>query len=87
MRRCGSLVKVYLSEIYNIMDTIIDKYLKVKKIIASCKTLDHTKVAKQTIENLSIICLGVALPYEFYIVYINNLKFFLKLKIDELTKI
>ena len=66
---------------------LIEKYTKVKKVIASCKTLDHTKVAKQMVENLSVLCLGVPLPYEFYATYINNLKFFLKLKIDELTKI
>ena len=66
---------------------LIEKYLKVKKVIASCKTLDHTKVTKQMIENLSVMCLGMHLPYEFYSTYINNLKFFLKLKIDELTKI
>lgn len=68
-------------------NTFIEKYLKVKKVIASCKTLNHTKVAKQMVENLSVMCLGVALPYEFYATYINNLKFFLKLKNDELTKI
>jgi len=65
----------------------IKKYLKVKKVITSCTTLDHTKVAKQMVENLSMMCLGIPLPYEFYSTYINNLKFFLKLKIDELTKI
>ena len=66
---------------------LIEKYSKVKKVIASCKTLDHTKVAKQMIENLSMMCLGIPLPYEFYSTYINNLKFFLKLKIDEFNKI
>ena len=73
-----------MSKDYN---TFIDKYLKVKKVIESCKTLDHTKVTKQMIENLSIMCLGVSLPYEYYSIYLHNLKFFLKLKIDELTKI
>ena len=68
-------------------DTFIEKYLKVKNVIASCKTLDHTKVARQMVENLSILCLGIPLPYEFYSTYLHNLKFFLKLKIDELTKI
>ena len=68
-------------------NTFIEKYLKVKNVIASCTTLDHTKVAKQMVENLSLLCLGISLPYEFYSTYLHNLKFFLKLKINELTKI
>ncbi len=68
-------------------NTFIDKYLKVKEVIASCTTLDHTKVARQMVENLSLLCLGISLPYEFYSTYLHNLKFFLKLKINELTKI
>ena len=68
-------------------NSFIDKYLKVKTVIASCTTLDHTKVAKQMVENLSILCLGISLPYEFYSTYLHNLKIFLKLKINEFTKI
>ena len=41
-----------MSKDYN---TFIDKYLKVKKVIESCKTLDHTKVTKQMIENLHTV--------------------------------
>jgi hypothetical protein len=66
-----------MSKDYN---TFIDKYLKVKKVIESCKTLDHTKVTKQMIENLHT----VNLRCNFNDVYINNLNFFLKLKTDEL---
>lgn len=66
-----------MSKDYN---TFIDKYLKVKKVIESCKTLDHTKVTKQIIENLC----SVNLRCNFNDVYINNLNFFLKLKTDEL---
>jgi hypothetical protein len=66
-----------MSKDYN---TFIDKYLKVKKVIESCKTLDHTKVTKQMIENLDT----VNLRCNFNEVYINNLNFFLKLKTDEL---
>jgi len=73
-----------MSENYN---TFIDKCLKVKRIIKSCETLDHIEVTKQIIENLSVMYLGISLPYDFYTLYINNLKFLLKLKLNELTKI
>lgn len=70
-----------MSKDYN---TFIDKYLKVKKVIESCKTLDHTKVTKQIIENLCEVNLKISSKCNFNDVYINNLNFFLKLKTDEL---
>lgn len=63
----------------------IETYIKIKNIIESCTTTPHLKVAKQMIENLTAICLNSHLSYDFYILYINNLKFFLKRKNDELS--
>jgi len=85
MKLYGSVTK-YISVMSKNSNEFIDKYLKVKRVIKSCETLDHIEVTKQMIENLSVLYLGIHLPYEFYTVYINNLKFFLKLRLSEIVK-
>lgn len=63
----------------------LDRYAKVKKVIESCTTLEHTKVAKQMINNLTALCMYNTVPYDFYVFYINQLKSFLNKKIHELS--
>lgn len=63
----------------------LERYSKVKSIIKSCTNKDHTKVANQMIDNLIVLCLNNSLSYDFYIFYINKLKFLLNEKIDELS--
>jgi hypothetical protein len=63
----------------------LDRYAKIKNTIDSCETLDHVKVTKRMIDNLSVLCLYNALPYDFYIFYINQLKSLLNKKFNELS--
>ena len=63
---------------------IIDSYDKAKEIIKSCINEGHIKVARQVIDNLTVLCLNEHLPYDYYILYINNLKNNLKEKIKQL---
>jgi hypothetical protein len=63
----------------------LDRYAKIKNTIDSCETLDHVKVTKRMIDNLSTLCLYNALPYDFYIFYINQLKSLLNKKFNELS--
>ena len=63
---------------------IIDSYDKAKEIIKSCVNESHVKVARQVIDNLTVLCLNEQLPYDYYILYINNLKNNLKEKIKQL---
>jgi len=63
----------------------LDRYAKIKNTIDSCETLDHVKVTKRMIDNLSTLCLYNTLPYDFYIFYINQLKSLLNKKFNELS--
>jgi hypothetical protein len=63
---------------------IIDGYDKAKEIIKSCVNENHVSVARQVIDNLTVLCLNEHLPYDYYILYINNLKNNLKEKIKHL---
>jgi len=63
---------------------IIDGYDKAKEIIKSCINENHVSVARQVIDNLTVLCLNEHLPYDYYILYINNLKNNLKEKIKHL---
>jgi len=63
-----------------------EKYIKICNVITSCVNKNHILVARQMIDNLTILCLGTKIPYEFYISYINNLKNILTKKTDEITK-
>jgi hypothetical protein len=63
----------------------LDRYTKIKHVIDSCETRDHVKVARQMITNLNTLCIYNALPYDFYIFYINQLKSFLNKKENELS--
>lgn len=64
---------------------IIEAYDKIKEIIKSCLNEDHIKVARQMIDNLTVLCLNEKLPYDYYILYINNLKETLKNKMKQLN--
>jgi hypothetical protein len=63
----------------------LDRYAKIKNTIDSCETLDHVKVTRKMIDNLSTLCLYNTLPYDFYIFYINQLKSLLNKKFNELS--
>lgn len=63
-----------------------EKYIKICNVITSCVNKNHILVARQMIDNLTIMSLGTKIPYEFYISYINNLKNILTKKTDEITK-
>jgi hypothetical protein len=63
----------------------LERYFKVKNTIESCATKDHTKVADQMIDNLTVLCFHNSLSYEFYIFYIDKLKSLLNKKIDEIS--
>lgn len=63
----------------------LDRYAKIKNTIDSCETLDHVKVTKRMIDNLSTLCLYNTLPYDFYVFYINQLKSLLNKKFNELS--
>lgn len=63
-----------------------EKYIKICNVITSCVNKNHISVARQMIDNLTVMSLGTKIPYEFYISYINNLKNILTKKTDEITK-
>lgn len=63
-----------------------EKYIKIYNVITSCVNKNHITVARQMIDNLTVMSLGTKIPYEFYISYINNLKNILTKKTDEITK-
>lgn len=63
----------------------LDRYTKTKQVIESCETLDHVKVARRMINNLSTLCTYNSLSYDFYVFYINQLKSFLNKKENELS--
>jgi type III secretion system FlhB-like substrate exporter len=63
-----------------------EKYIKICNVITSCVNKNHITVARQMIDNLTVMSLGTKIPYEFYISYINNLKNILTKKTDEITK-
>ncbi len=63
-----------------------EKYIKICNVITSCVNKNHILVARQMIDNLTVMSLGTKIPYEFYISYINNLKNILTKKTDEITK-
>ena len=63
----------------------LDRYAKTKHVIESCETLDHVKVARRMINNLSTLCIYNSLSYDFYVFYINQLKSFLNKKENELS--
>ena len=63
-----------------------EKYIKICNVITSCINKNHITVARQMIDNLTVMSLGTKIPYEFYISYINNLKNILTKKTDEITK-
>lgn len=63
----------------------LDRYTKTKQVIESCETLDHVKVARHMINNLSTLCIYNSLSYDFYVFYINQLKSFLNKKENELS--
>lgn len=63
-----------------------EKYIKICNVITSCVNKNHITVARQMIDNFTVMSLGTKIPYEFYISYINNLKNILTKKTDEITK-
>ena len=63
-----------------------EKYIKICNVITSCVNKNHILVARQMIDNLTVMSLGTKIPYEFYISYNNNLKNILTKKTDEITK-
>ena len=63
-----------------------EKYIKICNVITSCVNKNHITVARQMIDNFTVMSLRTKIPYEFYISYINNLKNILTKKTDEITK-
>lgn len=65
---------------------IIERYDKVKDTIKSCIHEEHINVARQMIDNLTVLCLNEKLPFDYYILYINSLKEILKERIEQIKK-
>jgi hypothetical protein len=60
-------------------------YHKLKDIIESSTNMEHILVSKKMLDSLMAKCLASqALPYTFFIMYMQNLKLILSLKEQEL---
>jgi len=65
---------------------IVEGFDKIKATIKSCIHEEHINVARQMIDNLTVLCLNGKLPFDYYILYINVLKQMLKEKIEQINK-
>lgn len=65
---------------------IVEGFDKIKATIKSCIHEEHINVARQMIDNLTVLCLNEKLPFDYYILYINVLKQMLKEKIEQINK-
>lgn len=62
-------------------------YEKIKNTIESSVTYEHLKVSEKMFDNLVSKCLiSQSIPYSFYIIYIQNLRLLLNLKLKEIEK-
>lgn len=60
-------------------------YDKIKNTIESSITYDHLKITEKMLDNLMSKCLiSQSIPYSFYIIYIQNLKLLINLKLKEI---
>jgi len=66
---------------------IIDAYDKIKVTIHTSITDEHSAVVNNMISNLMILCLSEHLPYDYYILYIKNLKREVKERLKHLKKV
>jgi hypothetical protein len=65
---------------------VIEAYDKIRAIIKTSVTDEHFKIVQNMIDNLTVVCLGEKLPYDYYILYVNNLRIELKEKIKSFIK-
>ena len=66
---------------------IIDSYDKIKATIKTSITDEHIAVVNSMISNLVVLCLSEHLPYDYYILYIKNLKMEVKERLKQLRKV
>jgi len=66
---------------------IIDAYDKIKVTIQTSITDEHIAVVNNMISNLMVLCLSEHLPYDYYILYIKNLKKEVKERLKHLRKV
>jgi hypothetical protein len=60
-------------------------YDKIKSVIESSITYEHLKASEKMLDNLTSKCLtSQSIPYSFYIIYIQNLKLLINLKLKEI---
>ena len=60
-------------------------YDKIKSVIESSITHEHLKVSEKMLDSLTSKCLtSQSIPYSFYIIYIQNLKLLINLKLKEI---
>jgi hypothetical protein len=60
-------------------------YDKIKNTIESSITHEHLKVSEKMLDNLASKCLiSQSIPYSFYIIYIQNLRLLINLKLKEI---
>lgn len=59
-------------------------YDKIKNTIESSITYEHLKVSEKMLDSLTSKCLtSQSIPYSFYIIYIQNLRLLINLKLKE----
>jgi hypothetical protein len=59
-------------------------YDKIKSVIESSITYEHLKVSEKMLDSLTSKCLiSQSIPYSFYIIYIQNLRLLINLKLKE----
>jgi hypothetical protein len=66
---------------------IVDAYDKIKATIKTSITEDHMNVVNNMINNLMVLCLNEQLPYDYYMLYIRNLKMEVKERLKQLGKV
>lgn len=65
---------------------IIEAYDKIKATIKTSVTEEHIETVNHMIDNLTAICLGEKIHYDYYILYIKNLKEEVKERLKQLKK-